>query len=207
MPFIRKTGDVSPPAAQDARLILQALASPVSEDRWMAARAATELEDADLALSQALRTETDPRVREAMFTGLARIGTPVAVESLLSMLRSDSAPLRTGALDALRMLRSLGAAASQLLRDADPDVRILSCELARSLPAAEASGLLCELLAGEQNVNVCAAAIEVLAEVGGPEALATLADCAGRFRGAPFLQFAISAVRDRINVKSASTRD
>ena len=207
MPFIRKTGDVSPPAAQDARLILQALASPVSEDRWMAARAATELEDADLALSQALRTETDPRVREAMFTGLARIGTPVAVESLLSMLRSDSASLRTGALDALRMLRSLGAAASQLLRDADPDVRILSCELARSLPAAEASGLLCELLAGEQNVNVCAAAIEVLAEVGGPEALATLADCAGRFRGAPFLQFAISAVRDRINVKSASTRD
>jgi HEAT repeat protein len=206
MPFIRKTGDVSPPAAQDARLILQALASPVSEDRWMAARAATELEDADLALSQALRTETDPRVREAMFTGLARIGTPVAVESLLSMLRSDSASLRTGALDALRMLRSLGAVASQLLRDADPDVRILSCELARSLPAAEASGLLCELLAGEQNVNVCAAAIEVLAEVGGPEALATLADCAGRFRGAQFLQFAISAVRDRINVKSASTR-
>jgi HEAT repeat protein len=207
MPFIRKTGDVSPPAAQDARLILQALASPVSEDRWMAARAATELEDADLALSQALRTETDPRVREAMFTGLARIGTPVAVESLLSMLRSDSASLRTGALDALRMLRSLGAVASQLLRDADPDVRILSCELARSLPAAEASGLLCELLAGEQNVNVCAAAIEVLAEVGGPEALATLADCAGRFRSAAFLQFAISAVRDRINVKSASTRD
>jgi HEAT repeat protein len=207
MPFIRKTGDVSPPAAQDARLILQALASPVSEDRWMAARAATELEDADLALSQALRTETDPRVREAMFTGLARIGTPVAVESLLSMLRSDSASLRTGALDALRMLRSLGAVASQLLRDADPDVRILSCELARSLPAAEASVLLCELLAGEQNVNVCAAAIDVLAEVGGPEALAPLADCARRFRGAAFLRFAISAVRDRINVKSASTRD
>lgn len=207
MPLIRKTGGASPPAAQDARLILQALASPAGEDRWMAARAATELEGADLALSRALRAETDPRVREAMFTGLARIGSPMAVESLLSMLRSDSAPLRTGALDALRMLRSLGAVASQLLRDPDPDVRILSCELARSLPAVQACGLLCELLAGEQNVNVCAAAIDVLAEVGGAEALATLADCARRFRDTPFLLFAISAVRDRINVKSASKRD
>jgi len=172
----------------------------------MAARAAADLEGAEAALSRALRTETDLRVREAMLTGLARIGTPVAVESLLSMLRSDSAALRTGALDALQMLRSLGAVTSQLLRDADPDVRILSCELARSLPAPEASSLLCEMLAGEQSANVCASAIDVLAEVGGPEALGTLADCARRFRDTPFLLFAINAVSDRINVKSASTR-
>lgn len=207
MPLVRKSGDASTPAVQDARLVLQALASPVSEDRWMAARAATESGGADVALSQALRTEADPRVREAMFTGLARIGTPVAVEALVAMLRSDSAALRTGALDALRTLRSLAAVASQLLRDADPDVRILSCELARSLPAVEANSLLCELLSAEQNVNVCAAAIDVLSEVGGPQALETLANCARRLRDAPFLLFAISAVRDRLNVKSASTRD
>ena len=160
-----------------------------------------------MALSAALQAETDLRVREAMLTGLARIGTPIAVESLLSMLRSDSAALRTGALDALQMLPSLGAVTSQLLRDADPDVRILSCELARSLPAAEASGLLCEMLAGEQSANVCASAIDVLAEVAGPEALAALAECARRFPDTPFLLFAIRAVSDRINVMSASTRD
>jgi HEAT repeat protein len=207
MPLVRKPGDAPPPAMPDARLVLQALTSPLSEERWMAARAAADLEGADVALSRALRTETDLRVREAMLTGLARIGTPVAVESLLSMLRSDSAALRTGALDALRMLRPLGAVTAQLLGDADPDVRILSCELARSLPAPEASGLLCEMLAAEQNANVCASAIDVLAEVGGPEALETLADCARRFRDTPFLPFAIDAVSDRINVKSASTRD
>ena len=173
----------------------------------MAARTAINVEGADLALSQALRTETDPRVREAMFTGLARIGTPVAVETLLSMLRSDAAALRTGALDALRVLNGLGDVAARLLRDADPDVRILSCELARSLPAAEANRQLCELLARERSVNVCAAATDVLAEVGGPEALTALADCARRFPDAPFLLFAIDTVRDRINVKSASTRD
>ena len=207
MPLVRKPGNAAPPSAPDDRLVFEALASPSTEDRWKAARAAADLVGADVALSQALRTETDLRVREAMLTGLARIGTPVAVESLLSMLRSDSAALRTGALDALQMLRPLGGVTAQLLRDADPDVRILSCELARSLEAAEASRLLCEMLAAEHNANVCASAIDVLAEVGGPEALETLADCARRFRDTPFLLFAISAVSDRINVKSASSRD
>lgn len=207
MPLVRKTGDAAPPATPDARLMLQALASPASEDRWMAARAATNIEGADLALSQAIRTEADPRVRAAMFTGLARIGTPVAIDTLLSMLRSDSAALRTGALDALRMLGGLGDVTARLLRDADLDVRILSCELTRSLPPAEANRQLCDLLAREQNVNVCAAATDVLAEVGGPEALAPLAECVRRFPDAPFLLFAIGAVRDRINAKSASMRD
>ena len=207
MPLVRKPGNTAPPATPDARLVLQALASPHSDERWSAARAAAALEGADVALSQALRSEKDPRVREAMLTALARIGTPIALESLLSLLRSDSAALRTGALDALRMVSTLADIPAQLLRDADPDVRILSCEIARSLPALQASHLLCALLAEEQNANVCAAAIDVLAEVGGPEALGPLADCAERFRETPFLLFAIRAVSDRINVKSASARD
>jgi hypothetical protein len=207
VPLVRKPGHTASPASGDAGLILQALASPHSEERWAAARASTaELVGVDLALSQALRTEPDSRVREAMLSALARVGTPAAVEALLVMLRSDSAALRTGALDALRTARSLGTLPSQLLRDPDPDVRILSCELARSLPTTDASRLLCELLATEQSANVCAAAIDVLAEVGGSEALGTLADCAERFRETPFLLFAISAVRDRVNAKAASTR-
>lgn len=207
MPLVRKPGSASPPAVQDVRLVQQALASPVSEERWAAARAAADLAGADMALSQALRAESDPRVREAIFTSLARIGSPVAIESLLSMLRSDTAVLRTQALDALRMVRTLGAVPSQLLRDPDPDVRILSCELVRSLPAPEANQLLCELLATEKNANVCAAAVDVLAEVGEPKVLGTLADCARRFSDTPFLVFAIGAVSDRINLKSASARD
>jgi HEAT repeat protein len=207
MPLVRKPGIVSPAEPPDAARVLVALTSPQSEDRWMAARAAAQVEGADTALSQALRTETDPRVREAMLTGLARIGTPAAIESLLSMLRSDSAGHRTGALDALRMVGSLGEVTLQLLRDPDPDIRILSCELARSLPTAESNRLLCEMLVTERRANVCAAAIEVLAEVGGPESLETLAACARRFRDTPFLVFAINSVSDRISVKSASARD
>jgi hypothetical protein len=39
--------------------------------------------------------------------------------------------------------------------------------------------------------------------VGGPEALDPLSACAARFPDTPFLLFAISSVRDRINAKSA----
>jgi hypothetical protein len=61
-------------------------------------------------------------------------------------------------------------------------------------------------LAGEQQINVCAAAIEVLAEVGSPAALPFLVECGQRFRGAPFLGFAIGIATERIKTQSASPR-
>jgi HEAT repeat protein len=93
-----------------------------------------------------------------------------------------------------------------LLKDSDEDVRILSCELARSLPSDEATKLLCAVLADEQQINVCGAAVEVLTEVGSPAALPFLAECAQRFRGAPFLGFAIGIATERIKAQSASSR-
>lgn len=207
MPLVRKPPGSSPQPPQDAASILQALSSPSSDERFAAARAAVPLIGADAALATALQAERDPRVREALLTALARIGTPLAVASLLTLLRSDTAAHRTGALDALRMVPALGTIPSQLLHDPDSDVRLLSCELARSLPAAEANRLLCELLGKERDANVCAAAIDVLAEVGELQALGVLGDCAKRFKDTPFLVFAINAVSDRISIKSTSTRD
>ena len=60
-----------------------------------------------------------------------------------------------------------------LLDDGDFDVRILATELARNMPAAEANHVLCTLLEHEQHPNVCAAAIDVLAEVGTRDAVAS----------------------------------
>ena len=45
-------------------------------------------------------------------------------------------------------------------------LRLLACELTRNLPSGEAARLLCGLLEHEAEPNVCAAAVEVLAEVG-----------------------------------------
>ncbi|HEX5460204.1 MAG TPA: HEAT repeat domain-containing protein [Steroidobacteraceae bacterium] len=199
MPLVRKpthpTEHLKPSPAE----VRTGLVSADAEERWAAARAAAELPGAETALAAALPGESDPRVREAMFTSLVRIGTRDSMAGVLPLLRSDDSALRMGALDALR---SSPLAAHeflpQLLSDPDADVRLLSCELARSLPGEEASRSLCALLAAESQVNVCAAAIEVLAEVGDQAALATLARCAERFAQVPFLEFAIRLATDRI---------
>ena len=87
---------------------------------------------------------------------------------------------------------------AQLLADPDADVRLLSCELVRGQPEEEANRLLCDLLQAESEKNVCAAAIEVLAESGRPEALPALARCAARFSDDPFIAFSVKIASDRI---------
>jgi HEAT repeat protein len=155
-------------------------------------------------LADFLRREDDPTVREAIFTSLARTASPESVAVVLPYLRSDDATRRTEALDALRAMP--GAVAPQmgaLLQDPDPDVRLLACEIARDLPADEATVLLSALLDRELEVNVCASAVEVLAEAGEPEALPALTRAAARFQGEAFLSFAIKAAADRIRVQRA----
>ncbi len=207
MPLVRKpTGQSSPPPP-DASSVLGNLVSERTDDRWTAARAAADVPDATLALAAALRNENDARVREAMFTSLARIGTRESADILIAFLRSDNANLRAGALDALRiMIGAMRELLPRLLADRDVDIRILSCDLARALPGPEATTLLCTLLAGEQDGNVCAAAVDVLAEVGSPTALPCLAECAQRFRDSAFLAFAIKTATDRIQSQHAAPR-
>ena len=205
MPLVRNhpARPAGPPKPSLAE-VLAALVSASVDERWSAARAAAEQPDSAPALAAALPQETDSRVREAMFTSLVRIGTRDSIARVLPLLRGNDAALRTGALDALR---SSPIAArellSGLLSDSDADVRILSCELARNLPNDEASRSLCALLAREPEINVCAAAVEVLAEVGDEAALPTLAQCAQRFAQVPFLGFAIKLAMDRITAAAS----
>jgi HEAT repeat protein len=206
MPLIRKGGGEAPPVSDDAAAE-QALRGGAREARWAAARALSGRAQATGALGAALARETDPRVREAILTGLARIGTPDSAEPILPLLRSDDAALRTGALDALRLMpRALEAHLPGLVSDPDADVRLLACDLARELPAEVATRLLCDLLARETEANVCAAAVEVLAECGGPEALPALEACAVRFADTPFLVFSAKIVAERIR-EQAHARD
>lgn len=199
MPLVRKPLQPARHPKSAAAEVLTGLGSANPEERWAAARLAAERPESAAALAVALPRETDPRVREAMFTSLARIGTRDSIAGMLPMLRSDDAALRTGALDALRSsVIATHELLPQLLSDSDVDVRILSCELARSLTSEEASQSLCALLARETEINVCAAAIEVLAEVGTDAALPVLAQCAQRFPQVPFLTFAIKLATDRI---------
>src|SRR5687767_5227191 len=178
MPLVRKSSQPAPSAPADAATVFLALANGTDDERWAAARAAPGIPGGARALGEALLRERNPRVREAAFTGLTRIATNECMELLLALLRSDEAPLRTGALDALRAMPGVSRDyVPRLLHDADADVRVLACELARNLPGDEPERLLCELLESEREPNVCASAVEVLAEVGGPAALPVLARC------------------------------
>lgn len=199
VPLVRKPTHPARHRKPGAGEVLAGLVSADPEERWAAARAAAEHPDTAAGVAAALPKETDARIREALFTSLVRIGTRDSIVMVLPLLRSNDSALRTGALDALR---SSPIAAhellSELLGDADVDVRTLSCELARNLPSREASKSLCAMLEREPEVNVCAAAIEVLAEVGDQSALPGLAQCAQRFSQVPFLVFAVKLATDRI---------
>lgn len=198
MPLIR-SDSVRVPAASDTATHRTRLVAGDTEQRWTAARALGAAPGDVTALGAALAAEADPRIREAILTSLARAGGRESIDAILPHLRSDDARLRTGALDALcAMPAALQDVFAELLADPDPDVRLLACELARHLPGAGAETLLCDLLDREPQVNVCAAAVEVLAEIGTPTALPAMARCGHRFAGSTFLDFSVRMASDRI---------
>ena len=200
MPLIRRDPSATPetglpePAAPSADL-----RSPDPDRRWAAARALAGDPAAAGALGQALLTEEDDRVREAILTGLVRTGGAPAVAALLPGLHSDNAALRAGVLDALQVLPdALRPELPGLLADPDVDVRVLAADLARHLAPEEATALLGELLDSEFDPNVCAAAIDALAEIGTPAAIPALERCAARFGSEAFLPFAAQVALQRI---------
>jgi len=200
MPLVRR--DIARPttASADEAAARDALRSADPDMRWNAARALGADPASVASLAAALSTEPVPRVREAIMTALMRIGNEESVKALLPYLREQDAARRGAAIEALQALPDVTAPfLSALLQDADSDVRILAVELVRTMPAAEATRLLCEVLAHEPHPNVCASAIDALAEVGTRDALPALEACARRFADTPFLPFAISIAVARIS--------
>jgi HEAT repeat protein len=195
MPLIRRPPSSSEPSAAAPA----SLTDGTSDQRWAAVRAAAAQPGGVARLAAALSQERDPRVLEAIFTGLARAATPESAAAVVPFIRSEDASLRAGALDALRAMPEAGRPLiARLLADPDADVRLLSCELVRGLPEGEANRLLSDLLDRETEKNVAAAAVEVLAEIGRPEALPALARCAERFASDSFLAFSVKVATDRI---------
>lgn len=201
MPLIRRPGPPSEPAPPAFSAAGLASASP--DERWTAARRLGETAEGRAALIAALPAEQDARVVEAMLSALARSGAPEAGEALAACVASDEAMRRTAAMDALRSAPDLLAPRlERLLADPDPDVRLLACDLARALPPAQASSLLCARLPEETEVNVVAAAVESLAEVGDESCAAKLTACAERFAQEPFLRFAITEAARRLSARA-----
>lgn len=176
------------------------LRSVDAETRWRAARALAGRADAVPALAAALPSEQVARVRDAIMTALMCVGNDASVQAILPSLRSQDAGLRAAAIEALQaMPQAVFPFISALFEDDDSDVRLLATELVRNMPAPEASRTLCDLIEHETHPNVCAAAVDVLAEVGTPDAVPVLQRCADRFAGTPFLPFAVSMAIARLS--------
>jgi HEAT repeat protein len=203
MPLVKRGGAAIPPghkAPEDRTAShVSALADSDPDTRWNAARALGSRAEAVPELAAALSTEQVPRVRQALVTALMRIGDDASVCRASALSSLSDAAVRSSAIEALQGLpEAVGPFVAGLLQDGDSDVRILASELVRNLSAEKATRILCSLIEGEQHPNVCAAAIDVLAEVGTPAALPALHACAKRFSETPFLPFAISVAISRI---------
>jgi HEAT repeat protein len=204
MPLIRKESNKTAASAPQQALPSSTSAAP--GERWAAARAASD-PAAIPSLAEALAHEREPRVREAMFTALARIATPESAKVVLPYLRLDDANTRTGAMDALRaMPDACQPFLPGLLQDPDSDVRLLACDLVRDAGGAEGPRWLFALIETEPQANVCAAAVEALGEIGDATAASALSRCAERFPDDPFLGFAIKVVADRLRSVSPAPR-
>ena len=203
MPFIKRETQASISAispGDDFSAQIAALADRDPDSRWSAARALGGRIEAVAALTSALQMESTPRVREAILTALIRVGDNASVTAILPYLRAQDASQRAAAIEALQSLPSvIEPFVSALFRDPDCDVRILATELVRNMPSAHATKLLCGLLTSEQEANVCAAAVDVLADVGTGDAIPVLEMCGRRFSATPFLPFAVSAAIAQIS--------
>jgi HEAT repeat protein len=184
---------------RDSAGLIEQLQDPdVSTRRW-AARDLAEHIDAAPALCAHILKETDASVREVIFTTLTCLGSEAVVDGMVPLLRSDDANLRNSAIEVLSSLPKLiGPRIEALLKDADPDVRIFTVNLLGDLRHADVARWLSQVLQEDAHVNVVAAALEVLAEVGSAEALPALKQARIRFADDPFIGFAADLAEQRI---------
>lgn len=179
--------------------LVQLLSSKDSQSRRWAARDLSAYPEAVDPLLAQLRQEPERVVREAIFGALTRLGTPKAVDGLISCLRSEEVDLRNDAIEAMKLMPMVVAPMmDSLLHDFDPDVRIFAVNVLESLQHPNVEQWLLDVIIHDTHVNVCATALDLLAEVGTEAAIAPLQSLQQRFSEEPFMHFAIDVALTRI---------
>jgi HEAT repeat protein len=179
--------------------LLDDLTSDDSGRRRAAVRDLASNPAAAEVLCDRIEIETAPSVRAVIFTVLIRMQTPEIAARLAALLRSEDVPLRNAAIEALQeMPESAAPCLRALLRDPDSDVRIFAVNVLGALRHAGVPGWLAEVIRTEPHVNVCAAAVDALAEIGDVEVLDDLGSLRDRFSTDAFMSFAIDTAMRRI---------
>jgi HEAT repeat protein len=196
--------NLAKPAFQDERrrecpdLICELSDEDPGVRRW-AARDLVACPDSSLTLVERLKIEHVLSVREVILTTLIRLGDPAAVAGLVDCLRSDDVALRNEAIDAMKQLPDEVAPMMQgLITDPDPDVRIFAVNVLESMRHPEVEVWLVNVIQRDMHVNVCAAALDLLSEVGTAEIRGPLEMVKARFADEPYIQFAADLALCRI---------
>ena len=193
MPLVRKeTEQDCSPVEMGRDEIELALLTGDASARRAALSAVGKGSDFVPILSDALETEDDPATIELIFTRLARIGTSDAVDAMVPLLASENALLRNKAVETMMTMGAVVVPAiSKVIQDPDVDVRIQAVAVIAELPVKDAQALLTRLITKDDNVNVCACAVEAIIELGGEHFTEQLEALAARFPNEPSLGFAI----------------
>ena len=204
MPLVRADRAAAPSAeghgdSGDPHALLEELYAAEASRRRAAARNLAMYPHAAPALCARLVVEPAASVRSVIFTALIGLRSDAAVQGLLPCLRSEDVALRNAAIEALgHMPDVLEPYIRSLLEDDDSDVRIFAVNVLGALAHAQAPRWLEAVLRCDPHVNVCAAAVEGLAELGDQESRSALVDLPGRFPDEPFIAFATKAALARI---------
>lgn len=179
--------------------MLDSLQSTDEMTRRWAARDLAAFPQASAALMQQLTQEPDRSVREAIFVSLTQIGDQIAVDGLITCLRSEVVNLRNDAIEAMKLMPDAVAPMMQgLLHDSDPDIRIFAVNILESLRHPKVESWLIDVITTDPHLNVCATALDLLAEVGSQQAIEPLQQLKQKFADEPFVQFAIDIALTRI---------
>jgi len=152
-------------------------------------------------LIKRLAEEKSRPVQEAIVSALLAIGTEAVVKRCAELLRSEDAYIRNSAIEILQLLQhtSLGVV-RKLLRDPDPDVRLFAVNVLGELKVKETVELLRRVVEEDENINVVAAAVEYLGEMGlRNEDRKTVQKVAERFSD-PFLEYAVEVALRKMEV-------
>ena len=150
-------------------------------------------------LAEILAGAPDALGREAALTSLARLGGEASIAALVKLIGADDVSLRNAVIETLSCLgESVISALQPVLSDADPNLRIYALVVLENIDSSLAADLALRVALGDPHVNVCAAAIEALANSGTPEMAAALQTVPARFPEHPFLRYAVRAALQKM---------
>ncbi|MYM39198.1 HEAT repeat domain-containing protein [Duganella qianjiadongensis] len=190
---------------RDCASLCAALDDPQALVRRWAARDLADCSDpassagVRAALLARLPREPEAAVRAIILSTLLKLADQGVVLQLLACLRSGEPALCQEIIGVLQQLPALVAPQiPALLRDSDSALRILTVNILESLRHADVEALLLEVIARDEHLNVCAAAVDLLGEVGSAAARLPLQQLKQRFAGEPYIAFAADLALRRL---------